>query len=237
MQAMGAYGYRGFFERKPRFLQSVPFAARNIERLLERRPAAAAARAGARVRAHRATGTRRDSAAREEDPGLTVHVGSFSYRRGYPEDHGGHGGGYVFDCRAIPNPGRQLEYQALCGLDTPVVGYLEGCAEVGEFWRQRARARGGQVREYLRRGFNSLTIMFGCTGGQHRSVYFAERMGTHLADAFPQVHVRVTHREKSDWPSERGRPSGRDTAAAATTSAPAARGARRERIDAGAGGG
>jgi aminoglycoside/choline kinase family phosphotransferase len=202
MQAMGAYGYRGFFERKPRFLQSVPFAARNIERLLGD---------GLPLRVPELERVYRDIVARyahtdgEDDDaqGLTVNVGSFSYRRGYPEDHGGHGGGFVFDCRAIPNPGRQLEFQTQCGLDTDVIGYLEKCGEVGEYWENVQALVDAQVREYLRRGFSSLTVMFGCTGGQHRSVYFAERLGQHLRASFPDVRVRVTHREQPDWPRER----------------------------------
>lgn len=201
MQAMGAYGYRGFFERKPRFLHSVPHAARNVAALLERGlplevPEIERVFGGI---VERYGGLDHD----DGEPGLTVHVGSFSYRRGYPDDHGGHGGGFVFDCRALPNPGRQLEYQSQCGLDTGVVDYLESCEEVDAFWDNVRSIVDAQVREYLRRSFTSLTVMFGCTGGQHRSVYFAERLARHLGETFPDVSVRITHREEADWPGRR----------------------------------
>lgn len=201
MQALGAYGYRGFFERKPRFLHSVPYAARNVAALLAR---------GLPLELPEIEQVFADIVGRyagesydEDEPGLTVHLGSFSYRRGYPDDHGGHGGGFVFDCRALPNPGRQLEYKSQCGLDSDVVGYLEGCGEVREFWDNAREIVDAQVEEYLRRSFNSLTVMFGCTGGQHRSVYLAERMRRHLQQKYPQVTVRVTHREEADWPGGR----------------------------------
>jgi len=202
MQAMGAYGYRGFFERKPRFLHSVPYAARNIQHQLDlglplELPELEAV--FGRIAERYAT----EAHVGEDDGGLTVHIGSFSYRRGYPEDQGGHGGGFVFDCRALPNPGRQLEYQALCGLDGDVIDYLEDQDEVGRFWNHVQSIVDAQVEEYLRRGFSSLTVMFGCTGGQHRSVYLSERLRTHLCDKFPQINVLLTHRESAEWPRER----------------------------------
>jgi aminoglycoside/choline kinase family phosphotransferase len=198
MQAMGAYGYRGFFERKPRFLQSVPYAARNIGRLLD---------GGLPVELPELEQVfgeivRRwgGSAQSAESPGLTVHVGSFSYKRGYPEDRAGHGGGFVFDCRALPNPGRHLEYQAQCGRDAPVCAFLERCEETDAFWRHVHALVDVQVGEYLRRGFQSLSVWFGCTGGQHRSVYFAERLKRHLNERFPEVSVQLVHREEAHWP-------------------------------------
>jgi RNase adaptor protein for sRNA GlmZ degradation len=136
----------------------------------------------------------------EEDRGLTVRLSSFSYRRGYPQDEGGHGGGFVFDCRALPNPGRHLEYSDRSGLDEPVIRYLAGREEADEFWRAVRRLVDAQVEEYLRRGFTSLSVSFGCTGGQHRSVYMAERLSRHIREVFPQVRVRVQHREREHWP-------------------------------------
>jgi aminoglycoside/choline kinase family phosphotransferase len=198
LQALGAYGYRGFFERKPRFLQSVPFAARNLAGILKR---------GLPLELPELEGTLRRIAERyagegeeAEAPGLKVRISSFSYRRGYPEDPGGHGGGFVFDCRGLPNPGRQLEFSDRSGLDRPVIGFLDGRAEAQVFWRDVWRLVERQVEEYLRRGFTSLSVAFGCTGGQHRSVYMAERLARHLADVFPQVHLRVDHREREEWP-------------------------------------
>jgi aminoglycoside/choline kinase family phosphotransferase len=203
MQAMGAYGYRGFFERKIRFLQSVPPAIDNIEQVLSG--------GGLRVelpelsavfeRMLEAKALRRPPS--RPRPGLTVHVGSFSYKNGYPEDTSGHGGGFVFDMRALHNPGRYAEYTELCGRDEQVRSFLESMDEVQEYWRHVAGLIDGQVETYLTRGFASLSVHFGCTGGQHRSVYFAERLAAHLRDRFPGVNVELTHREEGSWPSAR----------------------------------
>ncbi|HET6342101.1 MAG TPA: RNase adapter RapZ [Gemmatimonadota bacterium] len=199
MQALGAYGYRGFFERKPRFLESVPFAARNLAQILD---------GGLPVQLPEiATAFRRivDEWAVGGDPddptkGLMVVVTSFSYRHGYPHDVGGHGGGFVFDCRAIPNPGRRPEHRETTGLDPAVAAYIEAQPELSTFWESARSLVDAQVAEYLRRGFTSLSIAFGCTGGQHRSVYLAERLARHLRECFPAVRVRVIHREEPAWP-------------------------------------
>jgi RNase adaptor protein for sRNA GlmZ degradation len=129
-----------------------------------------------------------------------VRITSFSYKRGYPDDPGGHGGGFVFDCRGLPNPGRQLEFTDQSGLDRPVIAFLESREEPHTFWRGVRQIVDAQVEEYLRRGFTSLSVAFGCTGGQHRSVYLAERLARHLEERFPQVNVRVAHRERDHWP-------------------------------------
>ena len=199
LQALGAYGYRGFYERKARFLQSVPFAARNLRALLAR--GLPLELPELRQVLERIVERYADEGEAEEEPGLTVRVTSFSYKRGYPADRSGHGGGYVFDCRALPNPGRELRYQDQTGLDESVVDYLEGREEVGVFWRRIHPLVDAQVEEYLRRGFTSLTVGFGCTGGQHRSVYMSELLGRHLTETFPQVNVHVTHREREHWPA------------------------------------
>lgn len=216
MQAMGAYGYRGFFERKPRFLQSVPYAADNIRRILEqglpvRLPEIEAA--FRRIVDEWAHGPGELAAG----TGLTVHVLSFSYRRGYPEDLGGHGGGFVFDCRALPNPGRLTEYEGLSGRDMEVCEYLQGCSEVGPFWEHIRGLTEATVEAYLARGFTSLSIGFGCTGGQHRSVYLAERLAGHLAARFPEIQVRVMHREEPYWPQGASRDVGATRARTAST--------------------
>ena len=131
---------------------------------------------------------------------------SFSYRRGYPDDEGGHGGGFVFDCRALPNPGRETRYQALTGRDAPVVRFLEELPEATRFWDHVQGLTDAQVETYRARGFWSLSIAFGCTGGQHRSVYMAERMAAHLRERFPDVRVSLVHREATRWPARRARP-------------------------------
>jgi aminoglycoside/choline kinase family phosphotransferase len=201
MQAMGAYGYRGFFERKPRFLQSVPYAARNIRRILHHGlPVDVPELESVFKRIVEEWAHRGETA--EPRPGLTVRVGSFSFKRGYPEDDGGHGGGFVFDCRALPNPGRHLEYRTLCGRDAGVVEYIERYSEAHDFWNSVRSLVDAQIEEYLKRGFTSLSISFGCTGGQHRSVYFAERVAAHVRHEFPQVNVQLHHREETSWPRE-----------------------------------
>ena len=199
MQAMGAYGYRGFFERKPRFLESVPYAARNIGRLLE---------AGLPVELPeietvfgRIADAWSDRAGPVRPlPGLTVHIGSFSYRHGYPDDSTGHGGGFVFDCRALPNPGRYPEFAFVSGRDDEVIEFLEARPEVEAFWTSVQALVDAQVRTYRDREFSDLAVSFGCTGGQHRSVYFAERLARHLHVWNPDVGVRLVHRERDAWP-------------------------------------
>ncbi len=202
MQALGAYGYRGFFERKPRFLKSVPYAARNLGQLLD---------AGLplqvpeleRTFAHIAAGWSGPDSL-PSHPGLTLHLFSFSYRRGYPEPVDGHGGGFVFDCRSAPNPGREPQYRALTGLDPSVAQFIEGKEAAETFWAGVRELSEAHISEYLRRGFESLTVSFGCTGGQHRSVYFAERLARHARGVFPDVRVRVHHREEPYWPAASG---------------------------------
>lgn len=198
MQAMGAYGYRGFFERKTRFLQSVPYAARNIQGILEQGlpvplPALEA------VFRHIVDAWASDPHSDPQQPGLTVHVGSFSYKQGLPQDSGGHGGGFVFDCRALPNPGTRPEYAELTGRDAPVADYLGASAEVTFYWQHVRALIDAQVRQYLARRFTSLSVWFGCTGGQHRSVFLAERLARHLGQTYSQVNVRLVHREQPAW--------------------------------------
>ncbi|MGH7551094.1 MAG: RapZ C-terminal domain-containing protein [Gemmatimonadota bacterium] len=199
MQAMGAYGYRGFFERKPRFLQSVPYAARNAGQLLETGLPIELPEIESvfgRIADEWSAGVEVD----DEGTGLSVYVHSFSYRHGYPHDMGGHGGGFVFDCRALPNPGRLPEYRDHTGLETAVAAYIEAQPELADYWTSVRTLVDAQVAEYLRRGFQSLSIGFGCTGGQHRSVYLAERLARHLEERFPDATVRLMHREEPYWP-------------------------------------
>ena len=216
MQAMGTYGYRGLFERKPRFVERVPAAARSAGALLEGglpvplpeiegalrwivdRWSGPDANTEATGRTQGRTLARVGSLT-AGPPDLTIHLSSFSYRSGYPGDAGGHGGGFVFDCRALPNPGREAKYQRLSGLDHEVVEYLEREPKVEAFWENTRALVEAQVEDYLRRGFHDLSVAYGCTGGQHRSVYFVERTRLHLEDRFPEVDVRVEHREAASW--------------------------------------
>lgn len=130
------------------------------------------------------------------DKQLTVKVMSFSYRKGIPEDTSGNGGGYVFDCRYVHNPGRYDEYKPLTGLDKPVIDFLENDGEITEFLSHVYALTDAHLKRYLERGFTSLMICFGCTGGQHRSVYSAQHTAEHIHNKFG-VRVELLHREQN----------------------------------------
>lgn len=198
LQAMGAYGYRGFFERKEHFLASVPHAVRNIRGLLSD---------GLPVDLPELLAALEKISSREwEEPkvggeGLTVTIRSFSYRTGYPDEEGEHGGGFVFDCRQLDNPGRLPEFKTQTGLDPDVIAFLESDQRVDRFFDGVIILVDGAVTNFLGRGFSSLAVSFGCTGGQHRSVYFAERLARHLRTRFDRITTLVTHCERGAWPS------------------------------------
>jgi len=202
MQAMGAYGYRGFFERKTRFLESVPYAARNIAHLLQ---------TGLPVPLTEIEAVfERIVHAWADQPGpvqpltgLTLHLTSFSYRQGLPVDETGHGGGFVFDCRALPNPGRHAEFAGVTGLDDGVIEFLEAAPGIDAFWQHIVPLVDAHIDTWRSRGFTDLSVAFGCTGGQHRSVYFTERLARHVRRRWPDVAVRLEHRERARWPAIR----------------------------------
>jgi RNase adaptor protein for sRNA GlmZ degradation len=131
-----------------------------------------------------------------DDGRLTVTVYSFSFLKGVPYDPSGNGGGYVFDCRGIHNPGRYEPYKKLTGRDEPVIRFLEDDGEITGFLEHVYGVVDPHVETYMRRGFTSLMVSFGCTGGQHRSVYCAEHLAHHLASRFPDVRIRLIHREQ-----------------------------------------
>lgn len=199
MQAMGAYGYRGFFERKSRFLESVPYAARNIAALLERGLPIALPEVE-RVFAHIVKHWADQAPVAGTPKGLRVHVASFSYRQGLPADESGHGGGFVFDCRSLPNPGRYIEYGGVTGRDPSVIEFLEAAPETETFWNHVAPLVDAHIVNFQGRNFSDFSIAFGCTGGQHRSVYFAERLARHVRERHPDVTVELTHGEQLRWP-------------------------------------
>lgn len=128
---------------------------------------------------------------------LTVTIYSFSYKKGLPEDSSGHGGGHYFDCRAVPNPGVLEEYKHLTGLDSPVEQYLEHIEAASEFYELTSKIAIQSVTRYVERGFTNLMVNYGCTGGQHRSVYFAEKLSSQLHILFPDITIRVHHREQA----------------------------------------
>ena len=126
---------------------------------------------------------------------LVVKVFSFSYRNGIPEDESGNGGGYVFDCRSTHNPGRYEPYKQLTGLDEPVIRFLEDDGEILLFLHSVYKLADAHIQRYIQRGFTSLMFCFGCTGGQHRSVYSAQHLAEHIHEKFG-LEVRICHREQ-----------------------------------------
>lgn len=191
MQALGAYGLRGFYERKTHFLQSIPYAIRNLEYLLRTAHLPVELPAlGAVFRALVASSRLRHFG--EVELQLTVRVQSFSYKDGPPPDDSGHGGGFVFDCRGLPNPGRREEYAEQSGQDREVAEFLEGQEPVREFLRHVFALVDASVENYRTRNFTHLAVAFGCTGGRHRSVYCAERLAEHLQRVHP-VRVKLSH--------------------------------------------
>jgi len=193
MQALGAYGFRGFYERKSHFLQSVPYAMKNLRWLLQNveLPIAVPSLIEA-FRGISSSETLQSLAPKEG--ALVVRVFSFSYRGGVPRDETGHGGGFVFDARSIPNPGREERFKPLTGKDAAVIEFLEQQPSAHEFLSHALSLVDASVRAYQQRGFSSLTVSFGCTGGQHRSVYFAEQLAKRLCGR-EGVEVVLRHLE------------------------------------------
>jgi aminoglycoside/choline kinase family phosphotransferase len=179
LQALGAYGFRGFYERKAHFLQSVPYALKNLRWLAEhvKLPIALPALLDALERMSSSEKLQQNAA---PAAGLVVHIFSFSFHRSMPTDESGNGGGFVFDARSLPNPGREEQFRALTGRDAAVIDYLNSQPSVHEFLSHATSLVDASVNTYRQRGFSSLMVSFGCTGGQHRSVYLAEQLAKHL---------------------------------------------------------
>jgi aminoglycoside/choline kinase family phosphotransferase len=193
MQALGAYGFRGFYERKPHFLQSVPYALKNLRWLAHhvKLPIALPALMDA-FNAMLASDKLHALASSAE--ALKVRIFSFSFHREMPADESGNGGGFVFDGRSLPNPGREEEFRALTGKDAPVIDYLNRQESVHQFFSAVLSLVDRSVSTYQSRGFKNLMVSFGCTGGQHRSVYLAEQLARHLRGS-NGVEVIVRHIE------------------------------------------
>ena len=226
LQVLGAYGFRGYFERKKHFLDSIAPAIRNLREwlsegecpypylydVLSRMVELPAFRTEVSARPDepcgKDTGMERAADVLRADIGpasfsrydgrgaLVVRVFSFSYKKGIPEDTSGNGGGYVFDCRSTHNPGRYEPYKALTGLDEPVIRFLEEDGEILTFLDSVYKLADAHVARYLRRGFTDLMFAFGCTGGRHRSVYSAQHLAEHLHAKFG-IEVRICHREQN----------------------------------------
>lgn len=196
LQAMGSYGYRGFYEQKSHFLTSVPYALRNVEYLLEH--------AELPVEIPHLRKLLLSLPASEKLAGLSVEpltldICSFSFRKGLPADESGHGGGFVFDCRCLPNPGREEAFRHLTGKHPEVVAYLEKEGAVAVFFEHVRALVGQAVENYHSRRFRHLSVAFGCTGGQHRSVYFAERLAATMREKYPALRIRLSHLASESW--------------------------------------
>ena len=226
LQVLGAYGFRGYFERKKHFLDSIPPAMENLRSLLANLEifpypylvdvlkrltelpqfAVKKAEEKRRIDGYKTTDVNVYKSNPDDGPAtfskydgkgpLVVKVFSFSYRKGIPEDESGNGGGYVFDCRSTHNPGRYEPYKKLTGLDEPVIRFLEDDGEIITFLDSVYKLADAHVERYLQRGFTSLMFSFGCTGGQHRSVYSAQHLANHIHEKYG-IEVRVCHREQN----------------------------------------
>jgi len=193
MQALGAYGFRGFYERKAHFLQSVPYALKNLRWLLHHvtLPITLPTLTDA---FHSMLASEKLQKLASEADSLVVRISSFSFHRGWPKDESGNGGGFVFDGRYLPNPGREERFKKLTGRDAPVIDYLNQQESVHQFLASVMSLVDASVSSYQRRGFKNLMVSFGCTGGQHRSVYLAEQVAKRLRGR-NGVEVVLQHRE------------------------------------------
>ncbi len=190
LQVLGAYGFRGYFEKKPHFLQSVPFAMENLRRLLKE-PFTEYPYLTELL--NELTRMKQFSDLNPEK-GLEVDIFSFAYKKGIPNDASGNGGGYVFDCRGLENPGKYEHYKHFTGMDAEVIKFMEDDGGVLKFLDHAYDLVDAHVERFIQRKFTHLMVSFGCTGGQHRSVYCAEHLGEHLSKKF-SIKVRITHRE------------------------------------------
>lgn len=199
MQVLGAYGFRGLFERKAQFLTSIPLALSNIKWFIDNRKMGIALPEYERLLnliVQDEIVNRFKPVQANDSTSLVVTINSFSYlKTGYPKDKSANGGGFVFDCRGILNPGRFEEYKMLTGRDKPVIDFLEQRTEMPSFLNGVYNVVGVSAEDYIKRNFNSLTISFGCTGGQHRSVYAADALTRYLRNKF-NVRIELNHIEQ-----------------------------------------
>ncbi|MBC7875000.1 MAG: phosphotransferase, partial [Ferruginibacter sp.] len=198
LQVLGAYGFRGLFERKAQFLTSIPLALRNLKEFFQHQSLGISVPEFRKVLdmcvADEIILQFTPTQATEQTP-LVVKINSFSFRGQIPGDDSGNGGGFVFDCRGILNPGRIEEYKTKHGRDKAVVDYLEQQSKMSEFLNSIFDIVDITVEEYIRRGFSNLVVNFGCTGGQHRSVYAADALARHLKNKF-KVKIELKHMEQ-----------------------------------------
>ena len=202
LQVLGAYGFRGLFERKAHFLTSIPLALQNLKWFVQNQSMGIAVPEFKKVLelciSDEVIQEFTPLQATDETP-LLIMINSFSFiKSGYPKDETKNGGGFVFDMRGILNPGRFDEYKHLSGLDKPVKDFLEQQTKMPDFLNSVYSMVDISVEDYIKRGFEHLTINFGCTGGQHRSVYAAEALARHLRNKF-KVKINLAHTNKENW--------------------------------------
>ena len=203
LQVLGAYGFRGLFERKAQFLTSIPLALKNLKWFFENQSLGIAVPEFRKVLniciGDEVIDQFTPLQASEQTP-LTVKICSFSYRQGIPRDDSGHGGGFVFDCRGVLNPGRIEEFKTLHGRDKSVMDYLEQQTKMNEFLNSVYDVVDLTVEDYIKRGFESLMVSFGCTGGQHRSVYAADQLARHVRNKFKvKIDLRHCVQDERQW--------------------------------------
>jgi hypothetical protein len=192
LQVLGAYGFRGYFEKKPHFLQSIPYAFENLRTILKEHISEYPylidiLKQMTELKQFREVTVRKP---------LVIKIYSFSYKKGIPQDDSGNGGGFVFDCRAVNNPGKYERYAHFTGLDENVIQFLEEDGEILQLLNHAYDMVDASVKRYIDRGFTNLMISFGCTGGQHRSVYSAQKMAEHISKKFG-VEIHLIHREQN----------------------------------------
>ncbi len=204
LQVLGAYGLRGIIEQRNHFLSSIPYALQNISEWIANYGSAVYDYPVLNDILHKLVNKvmtdKYTIPSHHSDKKLKVTVQSFSYKKGIPDDLSGNGGGYMFDCRGILNPGRFEEYKRLTGRDQAVIDFLESKTKINEFLNHAKRIVDISVEDYLQRGFENLQISFGCTGGQHRSVYCADQMTKYLKEKY-HVDVELKHliQDEKKW--------------------------------------
>ncbi len=206
LQVLGAYGFRGLFERKAQFLTSIPLALRNLKALTVNQRMGIAVPTFEKCLLFCVSDevvNRFEPLRASDSTPLVVEINSFSYRKGIPPDETNNGGGFVFDCRGILNPGRFDEFKKLTGRDKPVKDFLEQQTKMPDYLNSVFDIVDISVADYIKRDFSHLVINFGCTGGQHRSVYAADALARHLKNKF-HVKIDLHHRiqDEKNWLNE-----------------------------------
>jgi len=201
LQVLGAYGFRGLFERKAQFLTAIPLGLNNLKQFLRSTKIGIDLQEFERLLSlitEDQVISRFEPVKADTDTPLIVHINSFSFKKTIPVDASGNGGGFVFDCRGILNPGRFDEFKKLSGKDKPVKDFLEQQTKMPEFLNSIFDIVDIVVDDYIKRSFSSLMVNFGCTGGQHRSVYAADSLARHLRNKF-KVKVELHHLQEKSW--------------------------------------